>query len=639
MKLQNETEKQILTFHQGANSRSHELLGAHFTSSADGDGVIFRTWAPHALAVSVVGDFNGWVAGENPMTRISDRGIWECFVPVLHQYETYKFAVEQCDGETVLKSDPFAFHAETRPANGSRVYDIGGYEWDDAVWMKGRAKINWHQMPMNIYEVHLDSWRTYEDKSPFSYRKLAKELVEYVKDMGYTHIELLPITEYPYDGSWGYQVTGYFAPTSRFGTPEDFMYFIDKCHQAGIGVICDWVPAHFPKDEHGLASFDGTACYEYDDARKSEHKQWGTLVFDYGKSEVRSFLISSAMLWVEQYHIDGLRVDAVASMLYLDYDRRDGEWCPNINGGRENLEAVDFLRQLNSTVLSAHPDVLMIAEESTAWPLVTRPPFAGGLGFNFKWNMGWMNDMLQYISLDPVYRAYNHDKLTFSMMYAFSEHYILPISHDEIVHGKRSLLGKMPGEYKQKFQSMRAFLGFMMCHPGKKLLFMGTEFGQFIEWNYQQQLDWLLLDYESHNQLHNYVKALNHLYLKTAPLWQVDDSWDGFRWLVSDDSSQNIAAFQRKDEKGKLVVAIFNFSPIHRENYRLGVSDASSYSQVFSSDSAEYGGSGLCNNSKIPVEEVPSHGLEQSIVVEVPPLSFFLLKPNPRRGSRRPLTK
>ncbi len=629
-----ENNMPVYLFHQGTNYHAQQLLGAHPAQQNGKKGWIFRTWAPNARAVSVVGNFNGWQAGRNSLTRITGQGLWEGFIESLEEFENYKFAVTAQNGTTILKSDPYAFHFETRPGNCSKLYSLADYKWGDAKWMAQRAKTNHHQSPVNIYEVHLASWRTHSDGNVYSYRTLAEELVPYTKEMGYTHLELMPITEHPYDGSWGYQVTGYFAPTSRYGTPDDFMYFVDKCHQAGLGIICDWVPAHFPKDEHGLYEFDGSPCYEYQDIQKQEHSQWGTRVFDFGRNEVQCFLVSSALFWVEKYHIDGLRVDAVASMLYLDYGREHWQWSPNHNGGKENLEAVAFLQKLNSVILSAHPDVLMCAEESTAWPLVTRPPHVGGLGFNFKWNMGWMNDMLAYISLDPIYRAYNHDKLTFSMFYAFSEHYILPISHDEVVHGKCSLLSKMPGEYEQKFQSLRTFLGYMYAHPGKKLLFMGTEFGQFIEWNYTQQLDWLLLDYESHQGLQAFTRDLNRFYRDTPALWQIDDGWEGFRWLVSDDHNQNVAAFLRMDEKGDFLVFICNFSPILRENYLLGVPDAASYTQVLSSDATAYGGSGLHNNGRIRVEKKPCHGQAGSISLTLPPLSCIFLKPNPRRNKQ-----
>ena len=635
----------IYLFHQGTNYKAYEFLGAHAKTKNRAKGVVFRTWAPRAAGVSVVGDFNEWDSERHPMERLSEGGLWEGFVPGIQPYELYKFCITAADGRQLYKSDPYAFHTETPPNNASRYYELDGYEWGDERWMERRNAADPYRSPLNIYEMHMGSWRRYADGSTFDYRKVADELSAYLVEMGYTHVEIMPITEYPYDGSWGYQVSGYFAPTSRYGEPKDFMYFVDKLHRSGIGVIMDWVPAHFPKDAYGLYEFDGGCCYEYKDPLKFEHEAWGTRVFDFGRQEVRSFLISSAMFWLEKYHLDGLRVDAVASMLYLDYDRGPGQWRPNQQGGKENLEAVEFLQLLNEAVLTAHPGVLMIAEESTAWPMVTKPPKVGGLGFNFKWNMGWMNDILHYMSLDPIYRAYNHDKITFSMFYAFSENYLLPISHDEVVHGKCSLINKMPGEYAQKFAGVRAFLGYMMTHPGKKLLFMGQEFGQFIEWNYNQELDWLLLGYESHQQLQRYVRDLNRFYQENRPLWQIEDSWDGFQWVVHDDYQQNIISFVRRDEAGELVLVVCNFSPVTREDYRMGVPLADGYRLVFDSDAPQYGGEGRKVEETVLCEEIPSHGKNSSIAILIPGYAVLCYKPvglgsaKRRRAAAKPAGK
>ncbi len=616
----------LYLFHEGTNAKAYEFLGAHPCEN----GAVFRVWAPNAQKVYVGGSFNGWQAYNNPMQKIS-HGVWECRVDGAQCYDSYKFMIETADGRTFYKSDPFAFHAETRPDSASKIYGIHGFEWTDTKWLSKRKKTNIYESPVNIYEVHAGSWQMYDDGNPLPYRELADRLIPYVKEMGYTHIELLPVTEHPFDGSWGYQVTGYFAPTSRFGTPEDFAYFVNKAHSEGIGVILDWVPAHFPKDAFGLYEFDGGPCYEYSDPRKGEHYQWGTRIFDYGKPEVQSFLVSSAMFWIDKFHIDGLRVDAVASMLYLDYGRDEGNWLPNSYGGKENLEAVAFLRKLNESIFREYGDVMMIAEESTAWPMVSKPTYLGGLGFNFKWNMGWMNDCLHYFSLDPIHRKFNHDKLTFSFFYAFSENFVLPISHDEVVHGKCSLINKMPGTYEEKFAGVRSFLGYMMSHPGKKLLFMGSEFGQFIEWNYKQPLDWLLLDYDAHRQLKNYVAELNKFYIANAPLWEVDYSWDGFNWIVSDDGCNSVVSYIRRDKSGNEIIALCNFTGVTRQKYRIGVPKSGTYRVVFSSAKPEFGGRNESTVGSVRAKKIPMHGYDYSIELDIEGLSCMYIKNTSRK--------
>lgn len=612
-------------FYGGTNSEAYRYLGAHRTRRAGKDGYVFRVWAPNAAYVSVVGDFCAWNGYDHPMTRNAD-GFWECFVAGLKRYDTYKFAVTSQRGDTVLKTDPYAFHAETRPGTAGKLYDLGGYRWGDDEWRKNRAKAPIDRAPLNIYEVHLGSWRRRENGDFYDYRTLAHELADYILDLGYNCVELMPVTEYPLDDSWGYQCTGYFAATSRYGTPKDFMYFVDHLHRKGISVLLDWVPAHFCKDEHGLIDFDGTSCYEYADPNKREHEGWGTRVFDYGRGEVKSFLLSSAAFWLREFHLDGLRVDAVASMLYLDYGRENGRWTPNKDGGHENLEAIDFLRALNETAFSVDPNVLMVAEESTAWPLVTRPAKDGGLGFNLKWNMGWMNDMCHYLKLDPWFRQFHHKDITFSLMYAFSENFVLPISHDEVVHMKGSLRGKMPGDNWQQLAGVRAFTAYLLAHPGKKLTFMGAELGQWPEWDFASQLDWYLLENQENQQTQQFFKDINRFYLSQSPLWSIDFSWEGFEWLVADDNCNNVVVFVRRDREGRELIAAVNFSPVGQAEYRFGVPPKKTYREVFTTDLAAYGGTGdWCNEEPIETEGIPSHGKPCSLCVKIPPLgaAFF----------------
>jgi len=615
-------------FHHGENFKTYQFMGAHPATVNRKKGFIFRVWAPRAVSVSVIGEFNNWDVNANPMEKLIDNETFELFIPNLKVYDVYKYCIKTADGRTLFKADPYAFHSETpksESSNASKLYDLSGYKWKDKEYLDKQKHTNIYSSPMNIYEVNLLSWKLKEDGNYYTYRELATELVNYVVKMGYTHVEFMPVTEHPFDGSWGYQVSGYFAITSRLGTPHDFMYLVDAFHQKGIGVILDWVPAHFPKDAFGLYEFDGQPLYEASQWDRMENKGWGTRRFDYGRSEIISFLISSAIFLFETFHVDGLRVDAVASMLYLDYDKSPGEWVPNIYGENKNLEAIAFLRRLNEAVFQYFPNALMIAEESTAWSMITKPTNVGGLGFNFKWNMGWMNDVLSYISLDPVYRKHKHDKMTFSMMYAFSENFVLPISHDEVVHGKASLIGKMPGSYEEKFAGVRAFLGYMMSHPGKKLHFMGSEFGQFKEWNYKEGIEFFLKDYPQHKKLSIAVAELNHFYKTTPALYEIEDSWDGFEWLAADDGDRNFLAYQRKDTKGNTIVVMINFSGGDYKNYRLGLPEGK-YQLVYNSDSVRYGGNGAIKKRIYNTEKSFSHGKEWSIEFDLPKLTCVYLK-------------
>ncbi len=614
-------ETYISEFCDGISTDIYDFLGCHKV----GNKTFFRVWAPDAERVSVVGPFCDWDCERFNMFHIGG-GIFEGIIEDLPEYTTYKYCIFAKNGEKLFKSDPFGFHFEDGGEHASKIYDIDGFDWTDGKYKKAAARKNIYESPMNIYEVHLGSFMQTEDGRFLDYETLGNKLSDYATEMGYTHVELLPVSEHPFDGSWGYQVSGYFAPTSRYGTPKDFMKLVDTLHSKGIGVIMDWVPAHFPKDAFGLYRFDGSCLFEYSDSRKGEHKEWGTCVFDYGRPQVRSFLISSALFWLRKFHVDGIRVDAVASMLYLDYGRNDGEWVANEYGGNQNLEAISFLRALNTAVFKEFPQAIMAAEESTAWPMVTKPVEMGGLGFNFKWNMGWMNDMLRYTSLDPIHRKYHHDSLTFSFFYAFSENFILPISHDEVVHGKCSLINKMPGDYDLKFAGLRTFMAYMMAHPGKKLLFMGQEFGQFIEWDYKKGLDWFLLDFEKHHKMQQFSKALNKLYLDNPTLWQIDFSWNGFSWIANDDKDQSIIAFRRMDKKGNETVVVCNFVPVARENYRIGVAVGGKYEVILNTDDKDFGGDGKCDQKIYKTEKVMMHGLEDSLNLSIPPMSVLYLK-------------
>ena len=627
-------------FGQGKEYRIYEKMGAHLRTVSGVPGVNFALWAPNARSVSVIGDFNGWRHGATPMhLRHQDLGVWECFVPGLTAGALYRYAItSRFNDYTVEKSDPYGFAAELRPQTASIVVDIHQHQWQDEAWMQERAQRQRLSSPISIYELDIGSWRRMLDRPGehrlLTYRELAHTLAPYIKDLGFTHVELLPMTEYPYDGSWGYQVTGYYAPTSRYGSPEDFQYFVDYLHQQDIGVLLDWVPSHFPKDGFALSYFDGTHLYEYADPFKGEHKEWGTYVFDYGRSEVRNFLLASALFWLREYHIDGLRVDAVASMLYLDYSRKPGEWIPNRYGGREHLEAVDFLRQLNEAVYAEEPGTITIAEESTAWPMVTRPTYMGGLGFTLKWNMGWMHDMLDYMSLDPAYRRYHQTNITFSLMYAYNENFVLPLSHDEVVYGKKSLLSKMPGDVWQRFANLRALYGYMWGHPGKKLLFMGGEFGQWREWDYTQSLDWHLFEPPNdahHAQLQQYLRDLNQIYQREPALSLLDYDPAGFSWIDFHDTDNSVVSFMRCSKNvDDTLVFVSNFTPVPRHGYRLGVPNPGEYYELINSDATRYGGSGLENGQLMPSGPIYWQSCPHSILLTLPPLATVILKRRPK---------
>jgi 1,4-alpha-glucan branching enzyme len=616
-------------FNEGSHQEIYEKLGAHLTEIDGIKGVHFAVWAPNAKAASVFGDFNGWDSRRHQMRVLGSSGIWEIFIPGLSEGDVYKFAIKDQNNTILEKADPYAHFAELRPKTGSIVWNINKYKWKDKKWMKKRAESQNLAKPMSIYEVHLGSWmRVLEENNRFlTYQELATKLSEYVIQMGYTHIQLMPVSEHPFDGSWGYQITGYFAPSSRFGTPEDFMHFVDVMHQNNIGVLMDWVPGHFPKDVHGLANFDGTSLYEHYDPRKGEHMDWGTKIFNYGRNEVRNFLISNALFWLGQYHIDGLRVDAVASMLYLDYSRKEGEWLPNQYGGRENLEAIDFMQKMNQIVYSKYPGITTIAEESTAFGGVSRPTYVGGLGFEFKWNMGWMHDTLVYFQKEPIHRKYHQGTITFSMIYAFSENFILVFSHDEVVHGKGSMINKMPGDNWQKFANLRLLYTYMWAHPGKKLLFMGQDFGQWDEWSENKSLDWHLCQYEPHAKLSKLVKGLNEIYKNEPALYEVDFEPYGFEWVDFYDSDNSVLSFMRKAKNGDFIVAAFNFTPVPRSDYRLGVNQLGFYQEILNSDSSEYGGGNIGNTGGVEAEEINWQGKPYSINITLPPLAGLIFKP------------
>lgn len=611
-------------FNDGENMRTYEYLGAHKAVRKDKQGVLFRVWAPHAMSVSVVGDFNDWNKNSNHMKNRNDDGIWELFIEGIGQLELYKYCIETPWFEKILKSDPYAFYAEKRPDNASLIYDIEGYKWHDSEWLDRRAKTDLTKAPVNIYELHAGTWKRNEDGSYCSYTQLADELVPYMQEMHYTHVQLMPIMEHPFGGSWGYQTTGYFAPTSRYGMPKEFMYFVDKLHQANIGLILDWVPSNFPKDSFALAKFDGTALYEDEDPRKGERPSWDTCLFDYSKPQIVSFLISSANFWLEVYHADGIRIGALSSMLYLDYAKQRGEWIPNELGGKENLEAIEFVKKLNTIVHENHKGAIMCVEEVTSWPKLTHSIEDGGLGFDYKWNMGWMNDMLHYMTLDSKWRPFNHDNLTYSFFYAFSEHFLLPLSHDEASGGKGSLLSRMPGGNKNGFADLRAFITYMYAHPGKKLVFMGIESGQKQEWNEETVIDWDIT--EDNEKLHTFFKELNALYIETKPFYERDTIWKGFDWIHHDDFTNSVIAFKRSDEEGNEIIAVCNFRPEKHENYFIGVPKDGVYDEFFNSDDVRYGGTGVSNGHHIVPEPMKIHGCNQGVALTLPPMSVMYLR-------------
>lgn len=636
----NDERSPLRLFSDGDAVRAYDFLGAHFINLDGRNGVIFRVWAPNAITVSLVGDFNNWNQKANYMYKIGG-GVWELFIENLNEFAVYKFCIETVDHTNILKSDPFAFHCQTRPENASMVFNTNQYVWHDSYWMENRQNTSSPDKPMNIYEIHAGSWKKYPDGNYFNYQKMADELIPYLKEMNYTHVQLMPLMEYPYDPSWGYQTTGYFAATSRYGTPCDLMALIDRCHMEGIGVIMEIVPSNFPKDDYGLYKFDGTCLYEDNNPKKGQRDSWGTCLFNFQRYEVISFLISAVMFWFDKYHIDGMRIGAVSSMLYLDYGKKDGEWVPNRFGGNENLEAIDFIKRLNKAVHMYHPSALTFAEENTSWPKLTLPIEEGGLGFDYKWNMGWMNDTLHYMSLDPLWRPFNHDNLTFSFFYAFSERFILPISHDEVAHGKGSLISKMPGDYDSKFAGVRTFITYMYAHPGKKLLFMGCEIGQFDEWDSDSGIQWDLLKFEKHNALYTFFKAINKFYIEHKPLYELDNTPKGFEWIHRNDYTQSVIAFRRTDSDGNEIIAVCNFQPTVHENYMIGVPRFGEYEEIFNSDLTEFGGTGVSNTGTLTTVPMKIHGYKQGLSLTLPPLGVIYLKctkelKNPEGNTEKP---